>query len=151
MNVTLKDLSGTMSDTIHYKVLSSEVGYIKDIKVGSALILHNVFVFSPKSSNCALNITLKNLVKIFKKDTIMEDADGASVTVQSRDKAESYRGGERTGVEHAQVRRRNDIFLKSFHDEDLDKAKDITNLIKETQKHTRENYVYIAKVKLDRK
>ncbi|GKB87245.1 hypothetical protein Tco_0959517 [Tanacetum coccineum] len=42
-------------------------------------------------------------------------------------------------------------FLRILHDEDLDKAKDIMNLIKETQKHTRENYVYIAKVKLDRK
>ncbi|GKB46807.1 copia protein [Tanacetum coccineum] len=78
MNVTLKDLSGIMSGTIHYKVLSSKDGYIKDIKVGYALILRNIFVFSPKSSNCALNITLKNLVKIFKKDTIVEDADGAS-------------------------------------------------------------------------
>nr|GEW87847.1 hypothetical protein [Tanacetum cinerariifolium] len=79
MNVTLKDPSGIMSGTIHYKVLSSEDGYIKDIKVGYALILCNVYVFCPKSSNYALNITLKNLVKIFKKDTIVEDADGASV------------------------------------------------------------------------
>ncbi|GJU32067.1 transposase, MuDR, MULE transposase domain protein [Tanacetum coccineum] len=62
MNVTLKDPLGVMSGTIHYKVLSSEDGYINDIKVGSALILHNVSVFCPKSSNCALNITLKNLV-----------------------------------------------------------------------------------------
>nr|GEV69728.1 hypothetical protein [Tanacetum cinerariifolium] len=36
MNVTLKDPSGTMSNTIHYEVLSSEDGYIKDMKVGSA-------------------------------------------------------------------------------------------------------------------
>ncbi|GJV38991.1 phospholipase-like protein [Tanacetum coccineum] len=78
MNVTLKDPSGTMSGTIYYKVLSSEDGYINDIKVGSALILRNVSGFCPKSSNCALNITLKNLVKIFKKDTIVEAADGAS-------------------------------------------------------------------------
>nr|GEX96962.1 hypothetical protein [Tanacetum cinerariifolium] len=32
MNVTLKDPSGTSSGTIHYKVLSSEDGYAKDIK-----------------------------------------------------------------------------------------------------------------------
>nr|GEX35391.1 phospholipase-like protein [Tanacetum cinerariifolium] len=44
MNVTLKDPSGTMSSTVHYKVLSSEDGYIKDIKVESALILRNVSV-----------------------------------------------------------------------------------------------------------
>ncbi|GJV34957.1 copia protein [Tanacetum coccineum] len=49
MNVTLKDPSGTMSGTIHYKVLSFEDGYINDIKVGSALIIHNVSVFCPKS------------------------------------------------------------------------------------------------------
>ncbi|GJW78467.1 EEIG1/EHBP1 N-terminal domain-containing protein [Tanacetum coccineum] len=78
MNVTLKDPSGIMSGIIQYKVLSSEDGYIKDVKFGSALILYNVSVFCPKSSNCALNITLKNLVKIFKKDTIVEAADGAS-------------------------------------------------------------------------
>ncbi|GKA16003.1 copia protein, partial [Tanacetum coccineum] len=60
MNVTLKDPSGTTSDTIHYKVLSSEDGYSKDIKVGYALILRNVFVFCDKSKNYALNITIKN-------------------------------------------------------------------------------------------
>nr|GEV95297.1 hypothetical protein [Tanacetum cinerariifolium] len=78
MNVTLKDPSGTTSGTIHYKVLSSEDGYPKDIKVGSALILRNVYVFCDKSKNYALNITIKNLVKIIKKDTVVEDADGAS-------------------------------------------------------------------------
>ncbi|GKC29843.1 copia protein [Tanacetum coccineum] len=67
MNVTLKDPSGTTSGTIHYKVLSSEDGYAKDIKVGSALILRNVSVFCDKSKNYALNITIKNLVKIMFK------------------------------------------------------------------------------------
>nr|GEZ04477.1 hypothetical protein [Tanacetum cinerariifolium] len=78
MNVTLKDPLGTTSGTIHYKVLSSEDGYAKDIKVGSALILRNVSVFCDKSKNYALNITIKNLFKINKKDTAVEDADGAS-------------------------------------------------------------------------
>nr|GFA93560.1 hypothetical protein [Tanacetum cinerariifolium] len=78
MNVTLKDPLGTASGTIHYKVLSSEDGYAKDIKVGSALKLRNVSVFCDKSKNYALNITIKNLVKIIKIDTIMEDANGAS-------------------------------------------------------------------------
>ncbi|GKG29453.1 EEIG1/EHBP1 N-terminal domain-containing protein, partial [Tanacetum coccineum] len=67
MNVTLKDPSGTTSGTIHYKVLSSEDGYAKDIKVRSALILRNVSVFYDKSKNYALNITIKNLVKIINK------------------------------------------------------------------------------------
>ncbi|GJT82176.1 copia protein [Tanacetum coccineum] len=78
MNVILKDPSGTMSGIIHYKVLSSEDGYAKDIKVGSALILRNVSVFCDKSKNHALNITIKNLIKIINKDTVVKDADGAS-------------------------------------------------------------------------
>nr|GFA38163.1 hypothetical protein [Tanacetum cinerariifolium] len=77
MNVTLKDPSGTTSGTIHYNVLSSEDGYAKDIKVGSALILCNVLCFVISQKNYALNIIIKNLVKI-KKDTVVEDADGAS-------------------------------------------------------------------------
>ncbi|GJX30244.1 hypothetical protein Tco_0238323 [Tanacetum coccineum] len=42
-------------------------------------------------------------------------------------------------------------YIRILRVDDLDKAKDIMNLIKETQKHTRGKYVYIAKVKLDRK
>ncbi|GJT71049.1 hypothetical protein Tco_1030335 [Tanacetum coccineum] len=43
LNVTLKDLSGTVPGTIHYKVL--DVGsYEKDIIVGAAMILANVLV-----------------------------------------------------------------------------------------------------------
>nr|GEW46286.1 hypothetical protein [Tanacetum cinerariifolium] len=45
--VTLKDLSGTISGTIHYKLLTEE-RFAKAITVGAALILHNVFVFSHK-------------------------------------------------------------------------------------------------------
>ncbi|PWA98174.1 hypothetical protein CTI12_AA021440 [Artemisia annua] len=48
LTVTLKDLSGSLS--------------------GAALILRNISVFSPKSGHY-LNITMKNLVKVFKKDT----------------------------------------------------------------------------------
>ncbi|GJW54368.1 transposase, MuDR, MULE transposase domain protein [Tanacetum coccineum] len=47
LTVTLKDLSGTISDTIHYK---TEGRFAKAITVGAALILHNVSVFSPKQS-----------------------------------------------------------------------------------------------------
>ncbi|GKG40613.1 hypothetical protein Tco_0467390, partial [Tanacetum coccineum] len=36
-------------------------------------------------------------------------------------------------------------YLRILRDEDLDKANNIMNLIKETQKHTRRKYVYIAK------
>ncbi|GJS69188.1 hypothetical protein Tco_0702029 [Tanacetum coccineum] len=47
LNVTLKDLSGTVPGTINYKVL--DVGsYGKDITLGAAMILVNVSVFTPK-------------------------------------------------------------------------------------------------------
>ncbi|GKC13573.1 hypothetical protein Tco_1010355 [Tanacetum coccineum] len=60
--VTLKDLSGTISGTIHYKVLTEE-RFAKAFTVGSALILHNVSIFSPKqSTHHYLNITKKNMV-----------------------------------------------------------------------------------------
>ncbi|GJZ26078.1 hypothetical protein Tco_0570331 [Tanacetum coccineum] len=68
LTVTLKDLYGTISDTIHYKVLTQE-RFAKAFNVGSALILHNVSVFSPKqSTHHYLNITKKNIVKVFHKD-----------------------------------------------------------------------------------
>ncbi|GJV09115.1 GPCR kinase, partial [Tanacetum coccineum] len=40
LTVTMKDLSGTIPGTIHYKVIS-DGGYGKDITVGAALILAN--------------------------------------------------------------------------------------------------------------
>ncbi|GKA52688.1 hypothetical protein Tco_0746003 [Tanacetum coccineum] len=68
LTVTLKDLSGTISDTIHYKVLTEE-RFAKAFTIESALILHNVSVFSPKQSNHHyLNITKKNMLKVFHKD-----------------------------------------------------------------------------------
>ncbi|GKE78098.1 hypothetical protein Tco_1544218 [Tanacetum coccineum] len=68
LTVTLKDLSGTISGTIHYKVLTEE-RFPKAFTVGSTLILYNVFVFSPKkSTHHYLNITKKNMVKVFHKD-----------------------------------------------------------------------------------
>ncbi|GJU19342.1 hypothetical protein Tco_1152684 [Tanacetum coccineum] len=42
-------------------------------------------------------------------------------------------------------------YLRILRDEDLDKAKAIMKLIKETQEHTHEKYAFIAKVKIDRK
>ena len=68
LTVTVKDLSGEISGTIHHKIIN-EGDYGKDITVGAALILRNVSVFSPKSGHY-LNITRKNLVKVFKKDTL---------------------------------------------------------------------------------
>nr|GEZ62537.1 hypothetical protein [Tanacetum cinerariifolium] len=44
LNVTMKDLSGTIPGTIHHKVIGKG-GYGKDITVGAAMILTNVSVF----------------------------------------------------------------------------------------------------------
>ncbi|GJY60468.1 reverse transcriptase domain-containing protein [Tanacetum coccineum] len=70
MTVTLKDPTGTMGGTIHYKVFQDEKnGYTKSIKVGSVLILRNVSVWTPTPSQHYLNITIRNIVKVFDKDT----------------------------------------------------------------------------------
>ncbi|GKC16949.1 transposase, MuDR, MULE transposase domain protein [Tanacetum coccineum] len=82
LTVTLKDLLGIISGTIHHKVLKEE-GYGKAITVGAVLILRNVSMFSPKSSGHYLNITLKNMVKVFHKDK-------SSVNSGSSTSRESY-------------------------------------------------------------
>ncbi|GJR84369.1 GPCR kinase [Tanacetum coccineum] len=71
----MKDLSGTIPGAIHHKVIN-EGGYGKDITVGSALILANVSVFSPKPSMYYLNITMRNVVKIFYKDSVPDNGSG---------------------------------------------------------------------------
>ncbi|GKA19306.1 GPCR kinase [Tanacetum coccineum] len=67
----MKDLLGTIPGTIHYKVIG-EGGYGKDITVEAALILANVSIFSAKPSTHYLNITKRNVVKVFSKDTVLE-------------------------------------------------------------------------------
>ncbi|GJY12929.1 hypothetical protein Tco_0382238 [Tanacetum coccineum] len=68
LTVTLKDLSGIIFSTIHYKV-HTEKRFSKAITVGATLILHNVSVFSlKKSTHHYLNITKKNMIKVFHKD-----------------------------------------------------------------------------------
>ncbi|GJU63160.1 hypothetical protein Tco_1244995 [Tanacetum coccineum] len=69
LNVTMKDLSGTMPGTVDHKVIG-EGGYAKDITAGAAMILANVSVFTPKPSEHYLNITMRNVVKVFRKDTV---------------------------------------------------------------------------------
>ncbi|GKD53410.1 zf-CCHC domain-containing protein, partial [Tanacetum coccineum] len=49
---------------------------MKDLS-GAAMILANVSVFSPKPSMHYLNITRKNVVKVFCKDTVPESGSGA--------------------------------------------------------------------------
>ncbi|GJZ35450.1 hypothetical protein Tco_0581267 [Tanacetum coccineum] len=75
LTVTMKDLSGTIPGTIHHKVVNKG-GYRNDITVGAALILANVSVFSPKPSMHYLNITMRNVVKVFRKDTVPGSGSG---------------------------------------------------------------------------
>ncbi|GKD66283.1 hypothetical protein Tco_1308391 [Tanacetum coccineum] len=69
LTVTMKDPSGKIPGTIHYKVLD-EGTYGKDITVGASMILTNVSVFTPKPLVHYLNITRRNVVKVFRKDTV---------------------------------------------------------------------------------
>ncbi|GJU10235.1 GPCR kinase [Tanacetum coccineum] len=75
LRVTMKDLSGTIPGTIHHKVVD-EGGYGKDITVRAALILANVLVFSPKPSMHYLSITMRNVFKVFRKDTVSRSGSG---------------------------------------------------------------------------
>ncbi|GJW67187.1 hypothetical protein Tco_0121611 [Tanacetum coccineum] len=75
LTVNMKDLSGTIPGIVHYKVIG-EGGYGNDITVGAVMIVANVSVFSPKSSMHYLNITKKNVVKVFRKDTEPESGSG---------------------------------------------------------------------------
>ncbi|GJW31917.1 hypothetical protein Tco_0949338 [Tanacetum coccineum] len=77
LKVTVKGLSGTLPGSIHYKVIN-EGGYGNEITVGSAIILANVSVFSPNPSMHYLNITKKNVVKVFYKDFIPGNGSGVS-------------------------------------------------------------------------
>ncbi|GKF53083.1 hypothetical protein Tco_0159993 [Tanacetum coccineum] len=72
LTVTMKDLSSTIPETIHHKVIG-EGGYGKDISVGVALILANVLVFSPKPS---MHYLKRNIVKVFRKDMVLESGSG---------------------------------------------------------------------------
>nr|GEY18195.1 hypothetical protein [Tanacetum cinerariifolium] len=75
LNVSMKDLSGTIPRTIHHKAII-EGGYRKDITIGAAMILKNVFVFTPKPSKHYLNITMRKVVEVFRKDTVLESGSG---------------------------------------------------------------------------
>nr|GEW20355.1 hypothetical protein [Tanacetum cinerariifolium] len=75
LTVTMKDLSCTIPGTVHHKVIGED-GYGNDIIVGATLILANVSFFSLKPSMNYLNITMRNVVKVFHKDTIPGSGSG---------------------------------------------------------------------------
>ncbi|GKC17608.1 hypothetical protein Tco_1014390 [Tanacetum coccineum] len=75
LNETMKDLSGTIPRTIHHKIIG-DGSYGKDITIEAAMILANVSVFTPKPSKHYLNITMRNVVKVFRKDTVPTSGSG---------------------------------------------------------------------------
>ncbi|XP_057415216.1 uncharacterized protein LOC130710078 isoform X2 [Lotus japonicus] len=77
--VTLKDPTGTVGASIHHKVFTESV-FAKDITVGCVLLLQKVAVFSPRKSNCYLNITLSNVVKVFSKDSAPPPGSFTNIT-----------------------------------------------------------------------
>nr|GEW65064.1 GPCR kinase [Tanacetum cinerariifolium] len=74
LNVTLKDISGTIPRIIHHKFMG-EGGYGKDITIRAAMILKNS-VFTPKPSEHYLNIIMRNVVEVFRKDTVLGSGTG---------------------------------------------------------------------------
>nr|GEU95495.1 hypothetical protein [Tanacetum cinerariifolium] len=65
----------TIPGTIHHKFIGKG-GYGKDIIVGAAMMLTNVSVFSPNPSKHYLNITMRNVVEVFLKDTVLWNGSG---------------------------------------------------------------------------
>ncbi|EPS65275.1 hypothetical protein M569_09503 [Genlisea aurea] len=61
--MSLKDPTGTIGAIVHHKVLSETDE--KDLTVGSVVVLREAAVFAPFVSVQYLNITQKNLVKVF--------------------------------------------------------------------------------------
>ncbi|KAL0397289.1 UNVERIFIED_CONTAM: hypothetical protein Scaly_0177300 [Sesamum calycinum] len=114
--VLLKDPTGTVGASIHHKVLSeSEFG--KNISIGSVLILQKVAVFAPVRSAHYLNITLKNMVKVFSQDSCSTSKlQGCAYPVQYADPGIEYCGEDKTmevttvqnvSVEDIEKRQRN--------------------------------------------
>ncbi|GKB99252.1 ribonuclease H-like domain-containing protein [Tanacetum coccineum] len=87
LTVIVKDLSGTIASAIHHKVIN-EGGYGKDITVGSAFILANDFLFSPKPSMHYLYITMKNVAKVFHKGSVPGNGSGVGGSEMSMEEEE---------------------------------------------------------------
>ncbi|WVZ04469.1 hypothetical protein V8G54_025275 [Vigna mungo] len=67
MKISVKDPSATVSASVHKKVLlHPEFGL--EIGVGVVLLLQRVAVFMPNRRTYYLNITVRNVVKVFKAD-----------------------------------------------------------------------------------
>ncbi|PWA38601.1 hypothetical protein CTI12_AA579750 [Artemisia annua] len=77
LTVTLKDPTGSVTGSVHHKVFNEGTGYRRNhFTKGAALILANVSVFSPKQYSHYLNITIRNIVKVFNRDIGPENVSG---------------------------------------------------------------------------
>ncbi|XP_028786961.1 uncharacterized protein LOC114751777 [Neltuma alba] len=91
--VTLKDPSGTIGASVHRKVFT-EGEFGNNVKAGSVLVLQKVAVFCPTPSVCYLNITLRNIVKIFSESSEPE----SEIYPSLRRVAPSIGGNERLSM-----------------------------------------------------
>ncbi|KAG2402006.1 uncharacterized protein HKW66_Vig0258780 [Vigna angularis] len=67
MKITIRDPTGTVKASVHHKAIDHpEIGI--HLKVGSVIILQDVSIFSPIRETYYLNITLRNIVKVFGSD-----------------------------------------------------------------------------------
>ncbi|XP_010694562.2 uncharacterized protein LOC104907345 [Beta vulgaris subsp. vulgaris] len=76
--ITLKDPTGTISASIHRKVLSLEE-FGKMLAVGSVLILKKVVAFSSSCRSCYLNITRSNIAKVISVDCEVQNFPEANL------------------------------------------------------------------------
>ncbi|XP_073128320.1 uncharacterized protein [Henckelia pumila] len=89
LKVMLKDPSGSVGATVHPKVLcESEFG--KKFSVGAVLILQKVAIFSPARTALYLNITLRNVVKVFCQDDSHPELEDFAHSGQHNDAAIDY-------------------------------------------------------------
>ncbi|GJV66790.1 zf-CCHC domain-containing protein [Tanacetum coccineum] len=76
---TVSGCLGDIKNFLNNGKLNQVVAIVKSCSpnvIGAALILANVSVFSPKLSMHYLNITMRNVVKVFRKDTVPGSGSG---------------------------------------------------------------------------
>ncbi|GKC86972.1 hypothetical protein Tco_1147621 [Tanacetum coccineum] len=86
-----EDFKGDIENYLKNEKLKQVVAIIKSCTsnaIGSALILANVFVFSPKPSMHYLNITMRNAVKVFHKDSVPGNGTGVCWNVTHQEMAD---------------------------------------------------------------
>nr|GFC65265.1 hypothetical protein [Tanacetum cinerariifolium] len=71
---TVTGCLGDIKNNLKRKNLNKFYG--KDIIVAAAMILVNVSVFTPKPSQHYLNITMRNVIEVFCKDTVLGSGSG---------------------------------------------------------------------------